>query len=110
MAVVLDAMVEQVSRTAADHSLLAAAQASDQAAAAAAAIDAALSHNGNSLLAPSQLAADQHQRKKIVHEGDAITATAVGLLTGDLQECLLGLLQRLFCSCIRAVVRAPLTV
>jgi len=85
--VVMDAIIEQVSRAAAGQSLLAAAQAADQEAAAAAALEAAFPSNSISAVdtqAASQAAAQikSQSRKKIVYAGDSVGSAAAGIVTG----------------------------
>ena len=87
--VVLDAMIEQVSRASVDPSLQAAAQAADQDAAAAAALEAALASNTSRGAVDGDRALEpQPQGKKIIYEGDAVASAAAGIATGAL-TCLL---------------------
>ena len=84
--VVMDAIIEQVSRAAAGQSLLAAAQAADQETAAAAALEAAFP--SNSISAVDARAANQAAEgkprgtKKIVYAGDSVGSAAAGIVTG----------------------------
>lgn len=78
-------MIEQSSRAAAGHSLLADACAADEEAAAAAALEAAFSTTAGSDAdhsVGSAVAAAQPQSKQIVFEGDLLAATAAGAVTG----------------------------
>ncbi len=84
--IVMDAIIEQVSRAAAGQSLLAAAEAADQEAAAAAALEAAFPSNSISVVdtrAANQAAEVKPQsRKKIVYAGDSVGSAAAGIVTG----------------------------
>lgn len=80
--IVLDAVIEQVSRAAAGRSLLAAAQASDAEVATAAALEAAFPSITGFAADYDKAAARLPQGKKIVYEGDLINATAAGIVTG----------------------------
>ncbi len=85
--IVMDAIIEQVSRAAAGQPLLAAAQAADHEAAAAAALEAAFPSNSISAVdtqAASQAAAQikSQSRKKIVYAGDSVGSAAAGIVTG----------------------------
>ena len=84
--VIMDAIIEQVSRAAAGQFLLAAAQAADQEAAAAAALEAAFPSNSISTVdarAANQAAEVKPQStKKIVYAGDSVGSAAAGIVTG----------------------------
>ncbi|KAL0038853.1 hypothetical protein WJX79_010718 [Trebouxia sp. C0005] len=84
--VVMDAIIEQVSRAAAGKSLLAAAKAADQEAAAAATLEAAFPSLGISTLdtrAAAEAAEFRPQNtKKIVYAGDSVGSAAAGIVTG----------------------------
>ena len=82
MPVVLDAVIQQVSRTAVDQSMLAAAQAADQEAAMAAALENVFP---NSSGAHADETTQQHHSKKAIYEGDIIAESAAGITTGSLQ-------------------------
>ena len=84
--IVVDAIIEQVSRAAAGQTLLAAVQAADQEAAAAAALEAAFP--SDSISAVDTRAANQaaeinpQSTKKIVYAGDSVGSAAAGIVTG----------------------------
>ena len=84
--IVVDAIIEQVSRAAAGQTLLAAAQAADHEAAAAAALEAAFP--SDSISAVDTRAANQaaeinpQSTKKIVYAGDSVGSAAAGIVTG----------------------------
>jgi len=81
--IVLDAIIEQVSRTAAGNSLVAAAQAADQVAAAAAALEAAFpSFSDTGTFQTAQEAGVKPQGKNITYEGDSVASAAAGIVTG----------------------------
>lgn len=82
--VVLDAIIQQVSHTAAGHSLLAAAQAADQAAGAEAALTAAFPSNSsnNSMHDAVSRPGGKPEGKKIIYEGDSVASAAAGIVTG----------------------------
>ncbi|DBB00331.1 TPA: Sperm-associated antigen 17 [Trebouxia sp. C0004] len=84
--VVMDAIIEQVSRAAAGQSLLAAAKAADQEAAAVAALEAAFPFKSVSAVdtcAGIQAAEVEPQStKKIVYAGDSVGSAAAGIVTG----------------------------
>ena len=80
--IVMNAIVEQVSRAAAGQSLMAAAQAADQEAAAAAALAAAFASFDSSVADAAQEAEDKPQGKKIIYEGDSVALAAAGIVTG----------------------------
>lgn len=85
--VVLNAMIEQVSRAAAGSSLLAHAHAADKEAAAEAAWEAAFCSTASvqgERGHESEVAAMQPEGKKIIYEGDLVAATAAGMVTGTI--------------------------
>lgn len=80
--IVMNAIIEQVSRTAAGESLLAAAQAADQEAAAAAALSAAFASFDSGMANAAQKAEGKPQGRKIIYEGDSVASAAAGIVTG----------------------------
>ena len=80
--IVMNAIIEQVSRTAAGESLLAAAQAADQEAAAAAALSAAFASFDSGMANAAQEAEGKPQGRKIIYEGDSVASAAAGIVTG----------------------------
>lgn len=80
--VVLNAIIEQVSRATAGSPLLADTHKAEKQAAAEAAVEAAFQSTSADHGHESEAAPAQPQGKKIIYEGDLFAATAAGIVTG----------------------------